>query len=1039
MRKQLLFSGIVLLGLAGKAGAQQGPVLLKDINTQVATPGTYNIDPANFCSLNGITYFSGYTPNFGRQIWRTDGTATGTYLFTHTPELSWSITGSVAPEIPSSLTAMNNDLYFFTANQGAFANLNSFNLVRADANGNISRLATSAPAGASSTLTNLLLTGTTGDAARKKIVTYNNNLYFAFSDAQHGIELWKSDGTAAGTTMLTDLISGTGSGMPMNFAVANGYVFFTAVNPTSGTKQDLWRTDGTPGGTIKLRDTVGVGQVVRSMTVVNNKLYFIGINTNLGITSVWQSDGTVAGTGEIAMGPYTPIITPFVGKQGTNVIYYLSTTDGLMKYNGTATQLSATVRPYMPVNRVNLWADVNGTLFFSARSSGGYFSLWKTNGTSTGTMLVKDSISTVNYLNGNGTLYFGGNDNAGNGMELWKSDGTAVGTIRLSDFNTNATAFGGDGIIDFSNDYLMTMQSGKVLLSGFNGTAMYPGANNSVLALSDGTVGGTSFLSPSFTATYDSYPTARIVWNNALYFSAFDHLHGYEFWKTDGTPSGTVFMKDLNPGLNSSYIQGFMPYNSKLYFCTTDTTGNSSRAALWYTDGTSAGTIKVKDTLGNSRYVISKLDTLNGQLIFATNGGVYKSDGTAAGTTRIPTLAPGATTESAAGNFVFLNGMMIMTARGQNSTQGPDEVWKVDLAGNTATRIATGQIVFGYGEMKTFNNAVYFVKEKTNNVLDYALWKTDGTPGGTVIADTAFLPRHLELYDNNTTLYYTTSSSGNNRSYVRKITAATGTPQTVKMFNDIATGIYSYNNTYNYNSFQAPSSPVLLYDNAFPLYPYFIKVNQSRALYFPGGDTVSGNVELMQTDGTTGGTSLVKDILTGTYSGNIQYLTHMLNKQGDSILVFVANDGVHGNELWVSDGTAAGTRNYTETMTGSNTMNPQQLVWLNNRLIFWGSRIETGNEPYVYELNQVLDAGGQARGNEPTLALYPNPAGSTVHVITVGETQVSLYNMAGSKLSELHVPAGVNAIPVSNLAPGIYIIRAMDSKGKVLSAKFIKQ
>lgn len=1034
MKKQLLLLTTLLVAF-NPVRAQQPPVLLKDINTENAAQGTYNVDPANFCSLNNLTYFTAYTPNFGRQIWQTDGTNAGTRPLTHSPELNWSVLSAPAYEIPAMLTAMNGNLYFFTANKNEVTQRNTFNLVKSDVNGNITRLATSSE---NTLLHDRMFTvynQGTNDAARKKIVVHNNNLYFAFSDPQHGAELWKSDGTKAGTNMLLDITSGTGSAAPMNFAVANSYVFFTVLNAG---KQDLWRTDGTTGGTIKLRDSVATGNNLRCMNVVNNKLYFISNNSNTATNYVWQSDGTVAGTSIVAQAPGS-FIYSYLMKQGNNVIYYLTPATGLVKYDGTSpTQLSTTIRPYTPYGRSNGWADVNGTLFFSVLNTGGtgYYSIWKTDGTTAGTVKVKDTISSFNYLNANGTLYFAGNDSSGNGMELWKSNGTTAGTVRLSNFNTSAL-FGGDGITDLLTEYAMTVQNGKVLLSAFNGTltagqAAYP---NTVLAASDGTTSGTVLLSPTFTATYDSYPSERIVWNNALYFSAFNHTHGYEFWKTDGTPAGTVFMGDLMPGTQSSYIEGFMPYKNKLYFCTSDSSNGHMFGALWQSDGTPAGTVKVKDSLGNSRYGINKLDTLNGKLIIAAEGAVYVSDGTSAGTVRIPTLAPGATQESAIGNFAFLNGNMVMTARGANSTIGPDEVWQANLTSNTASRIATG-LVF-HQEIVTFNNAVYFVKEKAVNQYNYALWKTDGTIAGTTIVDTSFYPRHLQLFDNNATLYYTSVSNPGNKSYLRKITMASGVPETVKTYNDYTIGDYIYKNEYAYYNFTIPQVTTVKYSNNFPLYPYFIKVNSNSPIFFPGGDSTTGG-ELIQTDGTTNGTSLVKDILSGARSGNIQYLTHMINKQGDSIIAFVANDDMEGNEIWISDGTAAGTKNLVHTMPGTNTMNPQQLIWLNNKLIFWGNALETGNEPYVYELFQVLKTD-DITANNNTLALYPNPASNMVHVIAASESDISLYSVTGARLYENHVTAGVATVPVGHLPPGIYTIRSVNSKGKILYGKFVKQ
>lgn len=1021
-------SALILLSAAG-SNAQPGPVLLKDINTKNAVQGLYNMDPANFCTIGGATYFSGYTPNFGRQLWRTDGTGAGTYPITHNPGLNWATGDALASstEISSSLTAMNGDLYFFTVNKGANSGLNTYNLMKSDIYGTTTTLATS---NNNTGLQSILTTNNTvRDGNRKKMVVLNNNLYFAFSDRQNGLELWKSDGTAAGTGLLKDITAGATHSSPYNFAIAGNYVFFTTAG--SNNRQDLWRTDGTATGTIKLKDSIAnIGTLC--MTAINNKLYFIGFYGSAN--KLWQSDGTIAGTSAIASGYTFGNISPSAMKQGNNLIYYISR-DSLMKYDGTTSTLLGTATPFSRLTLQNSWTDVNGTLFFSARrafSFNGRVGLWKTDGTAAGTVLMKEPFDTYNYKDVNGTLYFAGNDSAGNGMELWKSDGTSAGTVRISDFNTNTgSAIPNDGIIDLNTDYTMTMLNGKLLLTAYNGVSNATG-NASILAVSDGTAAGTGFVTPTFTANYDSYVGAKYIWNNQLYFSAYDYQHGYELWKTDGTPAGTTFIADLHPGVQSSYVQGFMPYNNKLYFCTTDTSGGIVRSALWSTDGTTAGTVKVKDSLGNSVYGISKTDTANGKLVFITEGAAYVSDGTSAGTVNIPLLVPGAPQQSAAMNFSLLNGHMIAIAI--NQTSGLDQLWNVDPAAQTASLFAEGAM--SYEEMVTFDNAVYLSRRKTTGQYDYCLWKTDGTLAGTTVVDVAYKPQHLQVSGGE--LYFTAESTAGSPGYIRKVTAGASGSVNLKTLNGTALPLYTYNSGYQYYRFGEPNQPARFLDNLYPTYPYFIRPKSSLPLLMPAGDTVTG-VELMQTDGTSAGTTLVKDILNGKDLSNIQYLTHMLNKQGDSIIVFVANDGVNGNELWVSDGTAAGTKSLVQTMPGKNSMDPKELVWLNNKLIFWGSTQETGSEPYAYELNQVLSTGNIVRNENNALALYPNPANSVVNVIATTEAQLVLYNTVGAKLYEARISSGITAIPVGNLAPGLYHVQVTDSKGKRCSGKFLKK
>jgi len=89
-----------------------------------------------------------------------------------------------------------------------------------------------------------------------------------------------------------------------------------------------------------------------------------------------------------------------------------------------------------------------------------------------------------------------------------------------------------------------------------------------------------------------SIPGGFTVFNNAVYFSAFDGASGFELWKSDGTEAGTVRVKDINPGAGGSSPFGFTVLNNTLYFSADDGTNGFE---LWKSDGTEAGTVRVKD------------------------------------------------------------------------------------------------------------------------------------------------------------------------------------------------------------------------------------------------------------------------------------------------------------------------------------------------------------------------------------------------------------------------------------------------------------
>src|SRR5207247_6516713 len=71
--------------------------------------------------------------------------------------------------------------------------------------------------------------------------------YFTANDGSHGQELWKSDGTAAGTSMVIDLTpGGAGTGI-VGMTNVNGVLYFLG-------RSLLWKTDGTSSGTIQVNN-----------------------------------------------------------------------------------------------------------------------------------------------------------------------------------------------------------------------------------------------------------------------------------------------------------------------------------------------------------------------------------------------------------------------------------------------------------------------------------------------------------------------------------------------------------------------------------------------------------------------------------------------------------------------------------------------------------------------------------------------------------------------------------------------------------------
>lgn len=291
------------------------------------------------------------------------------------------------------------------------------------------------------------------------ITEFNGEFYFQATDNVHGFELWKTNGTAAGTVLIKDINPGARSSFDYRFSdftVFNGALYFHANDGVSGA--ELWKTDGSAAGTVLVKDinpAAGVSSNPTDFTVFNNALYFSA--TDSAGTKLWKTDGSSAGTTEISDAPIATgtSFLPDDYSRGFPVfngaLYFRS--GGLWKTDGSAAA---------PVENEDIsspgWLDTylyngftvfNDMLYVVVEDSGYGREIWKTDATAASTVLLKD----INTENGgrrsdyqfneftvfNGALYFQSKDNV-NGHRLWKTDGTADGTVLVKSFGLGSPA-----------------------------------------------------------------------------------------------------------------------------------------------------------------------------------------------------------------------------------------------------------------------------------------------------------------------------------------------------------------------------------------------------------------------------------------------------------------------------------------------------------------------------------------------------------------------------------------------------------------------
>jgi ELWxxDGT repeat protein len=454
-------------------------------------------------------------------------------------------------------------------------------------------LAIAAPAlaGPTATLVKDINPGS-GMSSPSYLTAVAGKLYFRACGPIRGCELWRSDGTWAGTKLVKDINPGSPSSTgPSTRFLTNfgGKVLLSATDEAHG--DELWRSDGTAAGTKLVKDinpgsessAPGASTASGEPEIVGDTLFFVADDGFHG-EELWRSDGSAAGT-KLVKDIYPGNINP----GGDTLPLFLT--------------------------------NVAGTLYFRACNPTRGCELWRSDGTAAGTRLVKDinpgagSSKPFHLASVGGTLYFGADDGT-HGHELWRSDGTAAGTKLVKDISA-----GGAGSFP-----LYLMNAAETLFF-----AAETPAHGRELWRSDGTAAGTKLVKDIYPGSEfgnpgHSYTNVR----GELFFPARDRRHGSELWRSDGTAAGTRLVKDINPGSFNSSPSSPTDVAGTLFFSAYDPT---HARELWRSDGTAAGTRLVRDIHpgnpdypGNSDWDDSELGDLTnvaGKLFFAANDGKH--------------------------------------------------------------------------------------------------------------------------------------------------------------------------------------------------------------------------------------------------------------------------------------------------------------------------------------------------------------------------------------------------------------------------------
>lgn len=534
-----------------------------------------------------------------------------------------------------------------------------------------------------------------------------------------------------------------------------------------------------------------------------------------------------------------------------------------------------------------------------------------------------------------------------------------------------------------------------------------------------------------------STPRVLTSFNGKVYFQAeADTLHGVELWVSDGTQGGTMMLKDIWPGPGSSYPYNFTAVGTKLFFAADDSMHGTE---LWVTDGTSAGTVMVDDIwAGPTSSYPGVFTSFNGKLYLSANDNIHGqelwvSDGTQAGTSLVKDIWSGSGSSSPFGSALGSGGQQFVYIlsefnsklyfRANDSIHG-NELWTSD--GTTLGTTLVADIWPGPESgspycIYTLNGNMIFAA-RGDSLNGFELWTSDGTGVGTSLLKN-IAPNSVSSNSTGADVAdYSGFTGSNTKAYFSAYQPSTGYEMWVTDGTTIGTTLVA-------DIWPGPGSSDA---------GYWGIQSFNGNLYFIANDSVHGS-ELWTSNGTNSGTTLLKNITTYPYYANL-YDPHMFTIYNNRIIFRAAIDSTNLEQLFGSDGTAAGTHILAPTISpNTNPLGTYSTFAIANGSLFVNADFNSiGDELWVY----TTPTGITPVSGENAISAYPNPFSSTVTLSGLessGQYTVQVLDMIGCEhfSTVINNPAQNTSITMPDLSTGVYLMR-VSGQGTGQTFKLVK-
>ena len=568
------------------------------------------------------------------------------------------------------------------------------------------------------------------------------------------------------------------------------------------------------------------------------------------------------------------------------------------------------------------------------------------------------------------------------GSEPWISDGTPEGTYLPKDIHTQLNASFVENITEVNGKIFFTASTSVL------GKELY---------ISDGTEAGTTLvkdLTPGAAST--SFKHLTKVGTDLYFTKDLGYYAGFELWKSDGTEVGTLLVKTFSEdtNYNKTEVESIYDFNGLAIMRIDEST---YKTELWVSDGTEGGTTLLKDIYvdGHSYPMdfVHSSDTLYFRATSADKGSeLWKSDGTPSGTMMVKDIYASGNASSTPQELVVVDDTLYFTAHTGighaiyksdgseiNTTKVlefdnvdkiinfKDELYVIGTEDSVASSVISlykfnetdfdivkalpltaDEIVVGADEF-------YIVS--TSHADGIQIWTSDGTTDGTVLRETLLANSSVKveypMVVGDTLYFYSNSNAELDYALWSSTSTLTTEVTPVSKYDQsgaaIGTNFYYRDGELYRTNGVADTQEIVARINqstSGSSTEEIIKLNNHYL--FRANDGIHSD-ELWISDGTQSGTYMLKDIYEGDSPSNVRDIVVYGGK-----VYFSAEDGVHGRELWSSDGTPEGTTLVEDIRDGSGSSGVSDITAIGEKLYF------TASNGTVYYALWRLDSEGVA-------------------------------------------------------------------------------